>query len=72
MTCPQCAAGLAPVGSDWYRCGGGCGYEISEEAYQLHVELVAAFESDPDKFFAEVRERRDALRALEPVWQRSR
>lgn len=70
MTCPQCAARLAPVGSDWYRCG-GCGYEISEDALQLHLELVAAFESDPAKFFTAVRERRDALRALEPVWQRT-
>lgn len=71
MSCPQCAAPLAPVGSEWYRCG-ACGYEISEDAHQLHVKLVAAFESDPDKFFARVRERRDALRALESVWQRNR
>ncbi|HET6359214.1 hypothetical protein [Streptomyces sp.] len=71
MTCPQCAAPLAPAGSEWYRCG-GCGYEISKDAHQLHRELVDSFERDPDKFFTEVRERRDAIRALEPVWQRTR
>ncbi|WP_405597032.1 hypothetical protein OG741_12475 [Streptomyces sp. NBC_01410] len=70
MSCPLCAAQLAPVGSEWCRCG-GCGYEISTEAHQLHRELVDFFERDPDKFFTEVRERRDAIRALEPVWQRS-
>ncbi|MEU4348324.1 hypothetical protein [Streptomyces sp. NPDC023838] len=69
--CPQCTAPLAPIGSDWYRCG-ACGYEISEDAHRLHLELVAAFDSDPDLFFARVKERRDALRALEPVWQRTR
>lgn len=69
VKCPQCAARLAPVGSEWYRCG-GCGYEIAEDAARLHVELAAAFEADPGQFFKDVEARRDAIRALEPVWHR--
>ncbi|MER5465938.1 hypothetical protein ABT010_35840 [Streptomyces sp. NPDC002668] len=71
MECPQCAKRLKPADSDWHRCD-GCGYEISGDALQLYTELVDALEANPGKFFADVEQRLSELRALEPVWQRTR
>lgn len=71
MECPQCATRLAPAGSDWFQCY-ACGYEISGDAHQLYAELVEQLEADPGKFFAGVEQRLSELRALEPVWQRTR
>lgn len=71
MTCPQCSARMGSAERGWRRCP-ACGYEITESAGALYMELADAFEADPVAFFNGVRDRLTALRELEPAWQRDR
>jgi ribosomal protein S27AE len=71
VSCPQCGEAIRAAGGDWFQCA-SCRYEIHADAWQLHQDLLAQLDDDPDKFFLGVAERLADLREAEPVWQRSR
>lgn len=72
IACPRCGAGLTPQPSSWHTCPAHeCAYQMPEDACLLYGEMLRQLEHDPVAFFARVRQLRDELRALEPIWQRA-